>query len=268
MLVPVETAGSRLPLLLVHGMFGVLPWRRGRALAEFLGPDQPVYGLEAPGFDGSRKPRRKVPEAANEYLSEIRRARVKPPFVVLGVCGGCIMAIQLAQSLAVAAQFAGEPPPVPLLILIDPPGLPGHEFKAEELSPEAAEMLRNRVSNWFTGARHRLEEVPFDLDDPRQLAIATEVGAAVEWSISTYFPTPYSGRVEVLGIELVAHLVKRAHWPWRKVLAGPWNLETIQCQHQEIFSTRAADVFGWIKARLDDVTSPPAATAIEKRPAD
>ncbi|HLJ21932.1 MAG TPA: alpha/beta fold hydrolase, partial [Stellaceae bacterium] len=118
MLIPLQTGGSKPPLLLVHGMFGVLPWRRGRALAEFLGADQPLYGIEAPGFDGSRKPRATVPEAANEYLAEIRRARLHPPFVVLGVCGGCIMALQLAHNLAVAARFAGEPPPVPLLLLI------------------------------------------------------------------------------------------------------------------------------------------------------
>src|SRR5581483_12349231 len=119
MLLPIQTAGSKPPILLMHGMFGVLPWRRGRALSEFLGPNQPIYGIEAPGFDASRKPRTKVPEAANEYLSEIRRARLRAPFVVLGVCGGCIMALQLAQNLVVAAQYAGEPPPVPLLILVD-----------------------------------------------------------------------------------------------------------------------------------------------------
>src|SRR5437763_14527899 len=128
MLIPVQSGGHKTPLLLTHGMFGVLPWRRGRALAEFLGPDQPVYGIEAPGFDGSRKPRSTVPEAANEYLGEIRRARLRAPFVITGVCGGCIMALQLAQNLADAAQFAGEASPVPLRILIDPPALPGQAF--------------------------------------------------------------------------------------------------------------------------------------------
>src|SRR5256885_13957965 len=98
MLIPVQSGGHKTPLLLTHGMFGVLPWRRGRALAEFLGPDQPVYGIEAPGFDGSRKPRSTVPEAANEYLGEIRRARLRAPFVITGVCGGCIMALQDRES--------------------------------------------------------------------------------------------------------------------------------------------------------------------------
>src|SRR5215471_3856597 len=148
MLIPVQTGGSKLPLLLGHGMFGVLPWRRGRALAEFLGADQPIYGFEAPGFDGGRKPRAKVPEAAAEYLGEIRRAGLRPPFAILGVCGGCIMALQLAQNLAVAAQYGGEPNPVPLLMLVDPPGLPGQEF-THELLAEAAELLRARVKDWF-----------------------------------------------------------------------------------------------------------------------
>src|SRR5215469_987475 len=152
MLIPVQTGGRKPPLILMHGMFGVLPWRRGRALAEFLGADQPLYGIEAPGFDGSRKPRAKVPEAANEYLSEVRRARLRRPFAVVGVCGGCIMAIQLAQNLAVAAQYAGEPAPVPLLMLIDPPGLPGMEFNPGDLE-DAAQLLKDRVGTWFTEAR-------------------------------------------------------------------------------------------------------------------
>jgi thioesterase domain-containing protein len=256
MLIPVQTGGRRIPLLLVHGMFGVLPWRRGRALAEFLGADQPLYGIEAPGFDGSRKPRAKVPEAANEYLTEVRRAGLRAPFIVVGVCGGAIMALQLAQNLGVAAQYAGEPPPVPLMVLIDPPGLPGQEFSADQITADAAELLRDRVSNWFTEARNRLEEVPFDIADARQLAIATDVGAAVEWSISTYYPMPYSGRVEVLAIEPVAQMVDRPHWPWRKVLTGTWNLGTLKCQHHEIFTTHAPEVFRWLKACLDELPLP------------
>jgi len=252
MLIPVQTGGRKTPLLLMHGMFGVLPWRRGRALAEFLGPDQPLYGIEAPGFDGSPKPRARVPEAANEYLSEIRRARLRPPFVVTGVCGGCIMALQLAQNLAVAAQYADEPPPVPLLILIDPPGLPGQELKSSDLA-DAAEVLHDRVSSWFLDARARLEETPFDIGDPKQLAIATEVGAAVEWSISTYHPTPYAGPVRVLAVESIAHFVDRPHWPWRKVLVGAWDLGILRCQHHEIFTTHTPDVFRWLKERLDEL---------------
>ncbi|HXP72906.1 MAG TPA: alpha/beta fold hydrolase [Stellaceae bacterium] len=262
-----QTEGRKAPLLLMHGMFGVLPWGRGRALAEFLGPDQPLYGIEAPGFDGSRKPRAKVPEAANEYLAEIRRARLRPPFVVVGVCGGCIMALQLAQNLSVAAQYAGEPAPVPLLILIDPPGLPGQEFVASDLS-DAAELLRDRVSNWFLEARSRIgEEIPFDIEDPKQLAIATEIGATVEWSISTYHPTPYTGPVQVLAIEPIAQMVDRPHWPWRKVLVGKWGLGTLHCQHHEIFSTHVAEAFTWLKGRLDELPSSPAEAPTGERPA-
>ncbi len=264
MLVPVQTGGSRMPLVVMHGMFGVLPWRGCKNLAEYLGPEQPLYGIQAPGFDGSRKPCAKVADAANEYLREIRRAGIKAPFAILGVCGGGIMALQLAQALAVAAQISGEVTPVPLLMLVDPPGLPGNEFQGEEISSEAAEMLRDRITDWFQSARERLEEVPFNIDDARQLAIATDVGAAVEWSISTYYPVPYSNRVEVLATEALAQLVNRPHWPWRKVLAGTWHLDTLPCQHHEIFTTFAADVFKWVKSRLDGLQSQRADPLIEQ----
>jgi thioesterase domain-containing protein len=267
MLIPVQTGGRKLPILLVHGMFGILPWRRGRALADYLGPDQPLFGIEAPGFDGSRKPRATVPDAANEYLREVRRAGLRAPFVVVGICGGGIMALQLAQQLRVAAEFAHEPPPVPLLAMIDPPGLPGQEFDTEQLTPEVAALLHERISEWLVGTRERLEDVPFDLNDPRQLAIATDVGAAVEWSLGHYYPTPYAGRVEILATEQIAQLVDRAHWPWRSVLVGPWNLSTLNCRHQDFFSTHIENVFEWLKQLLDGLSNPSLDPAPQEQPA-
>jgi hypothetical protein len=150
--------------------------------------------------------------------------------------------------------------------LIDPPGLPGQEFNPGDLS-DAADLLRERVTGWFLEARDRIGDVPFDVDDPKQLAIATAVGAAVEWSISTYHPTPYAGSVKVLAIEPIAQMVDRPHWPWRKVLVGDWSVATLQCAHADIFSTRAPDVFRWIKERLDGLQSNQQGSPANQRPA-
>jgi thioesterase domain-containing protein len=255
MLIPVQSEGQRPPLLLVHGMFGVLPWARGSALAQYLGPDQPILGLEAPGFDGNGRPRAKLPEAAHDYLAEVRRRGARPPFAILGVCGGAVLALQMAQQLAVTAQITGEPPPVPLLMLVDPPGLPGLEFTSAELTGEVAALLRERVSDWFAAARERLERLPFDVNDPAQMERAIDIGAAVEWSVSHYYPTPYSARVEVLAIERIAQMIGRQHWPWRRVFSGPWDLTVVACQHHELFTTHAGDVFAWVKSRLDEPQS-------------
>ena len=255
MLVPVQSTGRRPPLLLVHGMFGVLPWVRGSALAEYLGPNQPILGLEAPGFDGKGHPRTKLQEAAGDYLREVRRAGARAPFAILGVCGGAIVALQMAQQLAITAQIAGEPAPVPLLMLVDPPGLPGNEFTDEQLTEEVAALLRERVSGWFAEARDRLERLPFDIDDPTQLERAIDVGAAVEWSVSHYYPAPYAGKVEVLAIERMAQMIGRPHWPWRRMLTGSWDLTTVTCGHHELFTTHARDVFAWVKSRLDQLES-------------
>jgi thioesterase domain-containing protein len=232
-------------------MFGVLPWARGSALAQYLGPNQPILGLEAPGFDGSGHPRATVPEAVHDYLREVRRSGARPPFTILGVCGGAIVALQMAQQLAITAQIAGELAPVPLLMLVDPPGLPGVEFSSEELTGEVAALLRERVSHWFAEARERLERLPFNVSDPNEMKRAIDVGAAVEWSVSHYYPTPYAGRVEVLAIERVARMIGRPHWPWRQVFAGPWNLTVLPCQHHELFTTHARDVFAWVRSHLD-----------------
>ena len=251
MLITFHASGRRPPLLFVHGMLGILPYRRGQMLADYLGQDQPLYGLEAAGFDGKRPPHAKVQAAAAEYLADVRRAGQTAPCVIAGVCEGTLIALQMAQQLTVAAQFAGKSSPVQLLLLIDPPGLPGREGNSDDkITPEVVDLFRERVRAWLL---EQAAELPFDVADPRQLEIASEVGTALEIAIGSYVPAPYSGRVEILAVEKRAAMIRRPNWPWRSILTGTWNLTVIDCAHGELFSTRSSDVFLWLKGCLDQL---------------
>ena len=64
-----------------------------------------------------------------------------------------------------------------------------------------------------------------------------------------------------------SQMVDRPHWPWRRVLAGQWALGTLQCQHHEIFTTHAPEVFKWVKARLDGLAPVDAEPPSDDRPA-
>ncbi|HVM77603.1 MAG TPA: alpha/beta fold hydrolase [Stellaceae bacterium] len=252
MLYTYNTAGRRTPLILTHGMYGFLPYRRARALADFLGQDQPVYGLEAPGFDGKSAPNTTVQDATRGYLAEIRRAGAKPPFVVAGVCAGSLVAFQIAQQLALEAQFASGGVPPPVLMMVDPPGIPGEGVAAEKLTPQVVNLLREQVRNWFVSSRGRTEELPFDIDDPEQFDRAVEVALTTELSFNRFFAAPYHGRVEILAIEQQAELLRRRNWPWQKVLAGPWNLTTIGCTHSDLFTSQSTEVFAWMSKCIDE----------------
>ena len=109
-LVPIRTNGSRPPLYYVHGAGGnVLSLR---PLAFEFPDDQPFYGLQAKGLDGS-EPFGSVRETALHYVEEIRRFQPEGPYYVGGGCYGGLVAFEMAHVLREQGQEVG------LLALID-----------------------------------------------------------------------------------------------------------------------------------------------------
>lgn len=110
-LVSIQTAGSRPPFFCIHGAGGnVLIYRE---LSQALGADQPFFGLQCQGIDGSLPILRTVEEMASGYVREIRRVRPHGPYFVGGYCGGGTIALEVAQQL----RALGEE--VALLALFD-----------------------------------------------------------------------------------------------------------------------------------------------------
>jgi phthiocerol/phenolphthiocerol synthesis type-I polyketide synthase E len=110
-LVAVQPAGSRPPFFCVHGAGGnVLIYRD---LSQNLGSDQPFYGLQCPGLDGSRTPLTRIEEMAQLYVKEIRTVQPYGPYLLGGYCMGGTIAYEMAQQL----RAQGEQ--VALLALFD-----------------------------------------------------------------------------------------------------------------------------------------------------
>ncbi len=96
-LVPIKTTGSKPPLFLIHGAEGnVLLYRE---LAEHLGPDQPVYGLQSKGLDGSYDMHTTFEAMAKDYISEIYSLQPEGPYYLAGYCLGGAIAYEMAQQL-------------------------------------------------------------------------------------------------------------------------------------------------------------------------
>jgi acyl transferase domain-containing protein/thioesterase domain-containing protein len=101
--VPIQTAGRRPKLFLVHGAGGnVLGFRD---LAHYFGKDQPVFGLQARGVDGKQTPHQSIPEMAAAYLAELREVQPHGPYFLGGYSGGGVVAFEMAQLL----REVGEP---------------------------------------------------------------------------------------------------------------------------------------------------------------
>ncbi len=96
-LVPIKPQGSKPPLFLIHGAEGnVLLYRE---LAHHLSPDQPVYGLQSEGLDGSKELQTRFEIMASNYIKEIKSVQPEGPYLLGGYCLGGTIAFEIAQQL-------------------------------------------------------------------------------------------------------------------------------------------------------------------------
>ncbi len=111
---PLQRGGQRPPFFCIPG--GASDIIVFRPLSALLGPDQPFYGLQAHGLDGTKTDAPVIPitELAGYFIKEIRAIQPKGPYQIGGHCFGALLAYEIAQQLHVQGQ------PVALLALFDP----------------------------------------------------------------------------------------------------------------------------------------------------
>ncbi|WP_234737002.1 non-ribosomal peptide synthetase [Tellurirhabdus bombi] len=96
-LVPIKPSGSKTPIYLVHGNgLNVLTFY---GLANQMEADQPVYGLQAKGLDGTDEPLETIEAIAAFYNSEIIRQNPAGPYALAGYSFGGYVAMEMAQQL-------------------------------------------------------------------------------------------------------------------------------------------------------------------------
>lgn len=110
-LVAIQINGSRPPLLCLHTMWGHVS--DYYSLARHLGPDQPVYGLQAKGIDGTETPPTRIEDMAAQYVQDIRSCFPSGPYLLCGYSAGGLVAWEVAQQLLAQGQR------VALLALLD-----------------------------------------------------------------------------------------------------------------------------------------------------
>jgi len=101
-LVPLQPHGSNPPFFCVHANDGNVLFYRD--LARHMGLDQPFYGLQSAGLDGTCELLSRVEDMASHYISEIRSVQPEGPYYLGGFCLGAYVALEIAHQL----QTEGE----------------------------------------------------------------------------------------------------------------------------------------------------------------
>ena len=179
-------------------------------LPRLLRFEQPVYGLQSVGLDGTRRPLERIEDIAEVFLDEIRNAQPHGPYQLAGFCIGAIVAFEIAQRLLARGQE------VSLLALIEawPPGhvpvyprdnfmrralsrlsrVPRHLRTAASLPPrQAFDYLRQRLTTLRKLVASSQLDPSDQLDHDRDLVLRANHRAA-----SRYRPSRYRGRIVIV----------------------------------------------------------------------
>jgi thioesterase domain-containing protein len=234
MIDPIRTTGSGLPVIMVHGLFGVMPI--GQRMADALGPDHAFSALHARALTGSSH--ESVESMARDYLAEARARHPRGPYILGGMCAGALVALEMARQLriegeAIASVLMLEPNPV---LNLNPP----QRQLEPSLEEAAAGQIRQAARGWLTTFAPTFDRIPFDFSDPRQLEQGAEAGAKLIFAYERHRVQPYSGHVDIVASEPFAKLITNANLPWRKeILLGTWAIHTVPCAHEEVFARGA-----------------------------
>jgi amino acid adenylation domain-containing protein len=104
-LVPIQTAGTQPPFFCVHGLGGgVIGYAE---LARLLGPEQPFYGLQAYGAEGTGEPDDTIEKMAARYIEALRAVQPQGPYRIGGYCYGGFVAFEMASQLQRRGEQVG-----------------------------------------------------------------------------------------------------------------------------------------------------------------
>lgn len=244
LLLPVETEGDGAPLFLVHGLTGQA--FAARYLKDRIGPQRPIYGLQAAPQRPAEGPVKSVEQIAADYLGAVRSVRPRGPYLIASTCAGVLIAWEMVQRL----RAAGEP--VPALIAIDPPShigdfIGGLVTRPDDISGEGrllgddqAFRRQARESIVLNTAEH--DDFAWIRRNPAALDGAVQTAIALRTALLEYRPKPYDGMVVMICSQQGIHYMRKAQQNpaqrdtgWNHLLRGPSHLFPLKGSHRGLF---------------------------------
>ncbi|HEX5541914.1 MAG TPA: amino acid adenylation domain-containing protein [Micromonospora sp.] len=254
-LLPLRATGTRTPLFCIHPASGVSWGYAG--LLRHLDADQPLYGLQAPGFADPAAAGSGIAELVTQYRREIQAVQAHGPYRLLGWSFGGVV----AHALACALRAAGEE--VELLAILD--GYPAVADPA--VVPRAADdpaCLADLLASVGIDAPGPLsitdfnriaaaDGSPFTMLGPAGIAALPAVFAAHHNAMHTYDSPHYDG--DVLFFAATADPGPLPDpGAWRRHTAGRLDVHQVACRHGDMLgATPLATIAPVLAQRLRSV---------------
>jgi amino acid adenylation domain-containing protein len=208
-LVEIQPNGSKPPFFCVHEADGhVLCYRE---LANYLGSDQPFYGLQPQHIAGKRGFHSWVEDVAAHYIKEMRIIQPEGPYLLGGLCMGGILAFEMAQQLQAQGQKVALLALFDAAISLPKPPLRRHLNQLLQLDFREKFTYILKIAKWKIArslkpikAKSTLVAYRIYLNNKRffpQVSYKIPVRAAFGASWKYYIPTVYQGRVTLFRVD-------------------------------------------------------------------
>ena len=249
----IRSEGTRPPLFLVPGVGGNVICFHD--LAQLLGEQQPVYGLQSRGLDGLEQPFGCLEDIAAHFVREVRTVQPQGPYYLGGACIGGVVAFEMAQQLAAAGQqvamlamLESWPPSAHrarLFPMYLPPQFSVPVAIAVGLGRILRALTRMRPGQWLTHSREKWEgmkQIVGNRDASRSEAIGAYTDLVTRsnyWAMFKYFPKIFPGRlVLILAAERPLRSRDDARLRWQKFAQKGCNVHYSRGRDSGIMLTK------------------------------
>jgi len=223
--IALQPLGSKPPFFFVHGLGGSV--LRFRDLARHMAPDQPFFGIQAQGLDGTQPCLQRVEDMADVYLEHLRSAQAGGPYYLGGYSFGGYVALEMSRRLIAQGEE------IRALVLLDTYAVESKSVFERFLTLSTGQKiayLKRRTQRYRKGIKRRID---FMFLPPS----VKKVRKALAVAENNYSLKNYPGQVLLFrASEKGLRGLQDPTGGWHKYVAGGLEVHEIDGDHGDILN--------------------------------
>jgi amino acid adenylation domain-containing protein len=240
-LVTIQPHGTKPPLFCFHPIGGnVLEYY---PLAEYLGQDRPIYGLQCQGLDGKQQLLGSIEEMAGHYIKDMLTVQPQGPYLLIGYSFGGLLVYEVAQQL----QALGKQ--IDLLAILDchsptikkvrPSFFKSIQIHLSHLwqleNPRRFQYIKDRIDYKFNNVDYREFLLrSFPKDAPPSIELLQLIDTNFE-AHRLYIARPYAGNLTLFRCEMqILDYSQSTDLGWGDLVTGNLEIYNIAGSHYSI----------------------------------